>query len=280
MAAFTRELPDSGWYTCRIPGIAAALRNMDEKTTLAANGAAGSTHAPAAKIFVDGAGMVCAGLWLMAGDFVRESSPAALRHGAGHANDYVRLLVGHPGASRSLATSMQPIVSEIYLGEYTTSDNNLSVNARYPGVRAMFPIVPHDRSTITSLRLRFKVTSAHANLPALPRFRLVRVDEAGNVEPLHTPRSGAYRDDGFLDLPTNATTASNYVAGNAFQWSNLYETDRLNVVDLSRYAYFVDFIEESGPQAFTPNVNLTTGAGTQLVRGDMSCTLITSLAPQ
>jgi hypothetical protein len=279
MTAFIREFPDTDWYTCRVGGISTALRNMDAKTVKAMNGTAGSSHAPAAPIVIGGSGMVAAGLWAFSG--VCTTGPGAhIVHGAGHAADYLRLGSGHPGVSRSMTIPCLPCVPDSYLGTYATAENNFSFNTRYPGGRNLIPLTPHDKSTLATARLLFKVRFAHAGLPEFPKFRIIRVDQSGNVEALHTSRSGSYKDEGFLDLPASVANVAAYEAGVAWQWSNTYTTDQNNVVDLAKYAYFIDFVEEDGARAFAPNVGLSAGAGTQVLRGEMTCSSISNLGPQ
>ncbi len=279
MASFNREFPDTDWYTFRIPGIATALRNIDRKTVLAANGKDGSYHEPSSPITVGGAGMVAAGLWSLAGPVTTDTN-AHIVLGAGHSLDYLRILAGHTGASRSMSVPVLPTIPERYAFAYASASNNFAQIARFPGARSIIAITPHNRSTLTALRLRFKTTFAHAGLPEFPKFRVIRVSKSGVVQALHTSRSGAYRDDGFLDLPVSVANVAAYEAAGARQWSNTYVPDQFNVIDTSNYAYFVDFVEEDGAYAFTPNVTLVPGAGTDILRGEMTCASITLLAPQ
>lgn len=279
MTAFTRELTDEEWYTARAAAMSTVLRNIDAKTVKAANGTAGSNHAPAAAVIIGGAGMTCAGEWRFAGAATTSASKHVTLGGLA-TDDYIRLAAGHPGESRTMDQGVLPVVPSGYLYLFTPSANNFSLVTRYPGVRNLIPLQPHNRSTLATLRLRFHMRCVtHARLPVLPKFRVIRVDKSGNVEALHTARSGSYRDEGFLDLVNPANVAA-YEAAAAIQWSDTYTTDQNNVVDTSLYAYFVDFIEESGPDAFTPNVNLVNGAGTNIRRVEMVCNAITLLAPQ
>ena len=279
MTAFVRELADTDWYTCRVTGVVDALKGMDAKTVKAMNGTAGSSHAPAAAIVIGGSGMVAAGLWEFSG--VCTTGPGKhIEHGAGHAADYLRLGASHPGISRSMSIPCLPCVPDTYLGAYATSENNFSFNTRYPGGRSLIPLTPHDKSTLATARLLFKVRYAHAGLPEFPKFRIIRVDQSGNVEALHTSRSGSYKDEGFLDLPASVANVAAYEAGVAWQWSNTYTTDQNNVVDLALYSYYIDFVEEDGARAFVPRVDFTPGAGTQVLRGEMTCSSIAHMGPQ
>jgi len=278
MVAFLRELTDTDWHPLRVTGVVTALKNMDAKTVKAANGAAGSTHAPVAQITIGGSGVVIAGTWNLSGAIVT-SAGKRIQHGGGSANDYLRLGAGHPVTSRSLTTPASPSAPDGFLYAYASAGNNFATTSRFRGTRVMFPLSPHDRSTLESARMRFSIRSSHANLPSMPKFRIVRVDMNGNAVALHTSRSGNYKDDGFLDIST-ATTGATYYAAGAEQWSPTYSTNQNNVVDLSKYAYFADFVEESGDNAFTPNVTLANGAGTLVYRFEMTCSGISTMAPQ
>lgn len=179
-----------------------------------------------------------------------------------------------------MSVAALPVIPKTYQFAYASGANNFGQIARFPGTRSLIPITPHDRSTITGLRLRFRTTFSHVGLPNFPKFRIVRVSKTGVVQAMHTARSGAYKDDGFLDLPTSVANVAAYQNSGNHQWSSLYEPNQFNVVDVSSYAYFVDFIEESGVYAFTPNVTLNPGAGTEILRGEMTCASILNLAPQ
>lgn len=280
MVAFSRELDDLQWYACRKPGISTALRNMDAKTVKAGNGAAGSTHMVAgSQIVIGGQGMVCAGLWSFDGEILTAANKHITHDGTSTA-DYIRLRPGHPGASRSMTIQVLPTIPDGYQYSYATPANNFSQVSRFPGTRILFELQPHNGSTLTSLRLMFKTTYSHTNLPNAPKFRVVRVDRSGNVQALHTARSGNYKDDGYRDLPSNFTSVANYEAAGAFQWGNAFVPDQYNVIDVASYAYFVDFVEESGANAFVPDVTLNPGRGTVILRGEMTCASISHMGPQ
>lgn len=278
MPAFTRELTDAEWYTARSAGIATVLRNIDEKTTKAGNGTAGSTHTPGAAIVIGGAGMQCVATWNFNGAWTT-SAGKHITLGGGASDDYLRLGVAHPGISRSIVVPVQPISPSAYFWAYSPTTDFFMCAFRFPGTRVLIPLTPHDRSTLASGRIYFKVTFTHVRLPVLPKFRIIRVDKSGNVEPLHVPRSGSYMDDGFLEVAAPANLAA-YENGAALQWSQTYTTDQNNVVDLSTYAYFIEFVEESGPDAFTPDLGTSTGQSTDLKRAEITCNAISLLAPQ
>lgn len=263
MPNFTRELPDEDWYVGRRPGVSTALRNMDEKSTKAANGHGGSTHAPTATITVIGKGFGCAGLWTFEGAFTTGAG-LYIEHGAGHAADFLRLdVVNHPGRNREQFVRPLPCAVDTVGGTLGTANDPTHATTRFPGAQVLFPIDPHDGSRFRSCRLRFRIPqTVRTSVPNVPKFRVIRVDMDGNVEALHTSRSGNYLDGGYLPVPQVYDTEITYVDGGLAQDSQIYDANQNDVVDRSKYAYFVDFVEESGAGTFSPNVTLAGGNGT------------------
>lgn len=265
MPNFTRELADEAWYIGRRPGVSGAVRNMDEKSTMAANGHGGSTHAPTAPITVIGKGFGCAGVWTFEGAFTTGAG-LYIEHGAQHAGDFLRLdVVNHPGRNRQQFARPMPCVVDSVGGTLATDNDPTHVTTRFPGAQVLFPIEPHDGSTFQSCRLSFRIPQtvrSPSNVPNVPKFRVVRVDMNGNVEALHTARSGAYLDDGYLPVPVLYETLADYHNGGASQLSAIYDADQNDLIDRSKYAYFVDFVEESGSGQFVPDVTLSAGNGT------------------
>lgn len=283
MTAFTREFPDTDWYTCRIPGIATALRNIDRKTVLAANGKDGSSHtAGPSAIFVNGAGMSAAGPWTLDGTLVT-SAGSHIRHGAGHVNDYIRLRAGHPDSDRTVRVRVHPTAPEAFGYAVPALNNATAIQARYQGGRFLIPFFPHDRANLAEVMLTFSVsTTGRTAFPNFAKFRVIRVDMNGIVQPLHTPRDATYRDEGFLDVPADTSSIAAFENGGATQSSNVYETNQFSFVELEKYAYFVDFIEESSAAASGASFSTVVGTsyGTVIRAVRVRCNQITSLRPQ
>ena len=284
MTAFVRELADTDWYTCRVTGVVDALKGMDAKTVKAANGTAGSSHAPPAdQIVIGGKGMICAGAWVHSGT-ITTAPGAHIQHAGKAANDYLRLnSSSHPGRTRDMHAKAKPAASDSYRHSYSPRSAASVVTTRFPGTRLLLPLMPHDKSLILSVKLKFKLGSVgRALLPKVPVFRVVRVDTSGNVQALHTARSGSYLDDAFLPVPFDTSSVAAYQNGGAEQTSNTYSPDQYATVDLAKYAYFVDFIEETGPatSVFTPNTSNANGVGTIISRIEIGCGSITHMGPQ
>jgi len=261
LTSFSREFPDVDWYTCRIPGIATALRNIDRKTVLAANGDEGSSHtAGPSAIFIGGAGMVAAGPWTLDGSILT-SAGSHIRHGAGHVNDYIRLVSGHAGSDRTVRHRVHPTAPEAFGYAVPALSNATAIQTRFQGGRMLIPFFPHDRSNLAEVMLTFSVsTTGRTAFPNFAKFRVVRVDTSGIVQALHTARNGLYRDDGFLDVPASIANIAAFENGGATQSSNVYETNIYSFVELDKYAYFVDFIEESSAAA--TGASFATAVGT------------------
>lgn len=280
MTAFVRELADTDWYTCRVTGVVDALKGMDAKTVKAMNGTAGSSHAPAAAIVIGGSGMVAAGLWEFSG--VCTTGPGKhIELGAGHAADYLRLGASHVGAYRSIRVRLLPSAADGYGYVYAPLGDPTYLTTRFPGTRFLIPLTPHDGSVLETVGIYFAINYvARPRVPNVPKYRVIRVDSSGNVEALHTSRSGLYVDDGFLPLPPNISTVLDYDNAGVPYPGNTYTTNQNNVVDLAKYAYFVDFIEEDGDSQFTPDVTATNGAGTVIQGVNMACSAISNMRPQ
>jgi len=280
MTAFVRELADTDWHTCRIAGVEDALKGMDAKTVKAMNGTAGSSHAPASPIVVGGSGMVAAGLWAFSG--VCTTGPGKhIELGAGHAADYLRLGASHPGISRNFRVRLLPAASEAYGYTYAPAGDPTYVTSRFPGTRYLIPLSPHHGSVLDNITVYFAIKYVgRPRVPNVPKYRVIRVDQSGNVEALHTSRSGLYVDDGFLPLPQNISSVVDYDNAGVPDVGNIYTTNQNNVVDLAKYAYFFDFVEEDGDSQFTPDVTATNGAGTVIQGINMVCSSIPHLGPQ
>jgi hypothetical protein len=281
MTAFTRELDDLQWYPCRKPGISTALRNMDAKTVKAGNGAAGSTHTVAGlPITIAGAqGMVCAGLWSFDGE-VRTGAGSHVRHDGLNVADYITLRTGtHSGTSRTLR--FKPVYNAPlqWLDSFPSINNSAFAVLREPGSRILLPFDPHDGSTITSVTLTYNLgTTGRATLPSVPKFRVIRVGKDGVAQALHTPRNGNYLDDGYRYVPPDTSSIAAYENAGAAQASNSYVPDQYSVVDRSLYAYFVDFVEESGTGSFSPDISNAPSTNIRVI--NVTCAQISTMRPQ
>jgi len=243
---FNREMPETDWTT--VPLAPAVIRNIDEKTAKAINGDDGGAWTPSAPIEIDGAGMRALSAWQLTGGATIEASDAApIEFGGDSDEDVFGYDAAHSGRTRSALTHL----SEVYTAAPATLTFDAAyscVQAKAKGARFLAPIRVLDGATISSVSFTIRVGQAHASVPAeLPRFRVLRVDEDGNAEPL---ASGDADIDGWRYFaPKPSTGAAWYFGGNAQTFT--YACNQNSEVDLSRYAYFAEVIEEQGNGAMT-----------------------------
>ncbi len=138
------------------------------------------------------------------------------------------------GALQSLAGTYNPL----------TAPSSAYVNNALP-VRCQTQFRAHDRSTITSVTVNFRVGVLPTDLPGLmPGVRVCRMEIAtGIVTPLTSHAAGAVTRDGAVFIPRPADPATWFLNGIA--QSITVSCDQNNVVDLGTYAYFVEIREQN-----------------------------------
>lgn len=252
MAHLLRAQPDAVWVRGYVT-VGADLRTIDQNTFVAINGDAGGTWTPAGTLTIGGAGMVAAVPWTATGAGVTVLAPTFNK---GTADDYFGLANGHAGRSQTLPQvlfdcySSQPEWVQLALGDANFVQGLLTTT---PGVRFLSPIRVFNGGTLQTITLRFVVGAAHAYLPTtLPQMRIIAIDANGNVLPLASVATGADAF-GFRPVASPATGAAWYNSGLTQLFT--YTCDQNNVLDISKYSYFVEIIEESGTNAFAANAN-------------------------
>jgi hypothetical protein len=276
MAHNTRRLTDAGTVIGTSADLADAFRDIDETTTKALNGADGGTFTAAATITIGGVGVQLACPVDMNGAAIAATSTNPLTHGALTAtDDYIRLGPGHTGSTRTFRQWLAPVISpEIFWVTSADLEEGSAATSRFPGNRFAARLRVHDGATLASVVVRWKVKWAHAALPAkLPVFRVIRTDTNGDVQVLRADSGLA--SDGFIGLAANPSNLSNYQASNGPQDSATYVCDQNNVVDVSKYDYLVEIIDEDGTNAFDQYVR-----GNVFYWAETTVDFITSLRPQ
>lgn len=257
MAHFTRTLPDATWingYTAT----GANLDSLDGKTVKAINGDGGGAWAPAAAITIGGEGirMVGATLNLLTGaSVVLPAAGKKIRFGN---NDFFKKSYAQ---SHMIALS-DAIHQQDQRGQWRISTllSDSGLQSMQAGVKLRQQIRVHDGSTIYLARFYYRIYATHVSIPSqLPQFRVFRVGMTGVEEPM---ASGAgIGPAGWVTLTTPANVAA-YNAGSGGGGSAVQSFDYTvsinNVVDISKYRYYVEIIEESGSGAWT-----TIGGGAQ-----------------
>lgn len=255
MAHFTRTLSDGTWINGYTP-TGANLDSLDGKTVKAINGDGGGSWSPATPIAIGGAGvkMVGATLGMNAGN-VLPAAGKKIRFGN---SDYFKKSYA---VSHMVALS-DAIHQQDYRGQWRISTllTDSGLQSMQAGVKLRQQIRVHDGAALYLARFYYRIYATHVSIPSqLPQFRVFRVGMTGVEEPMG---SGAgIGPAGWVTLTTPANvTAYNAGAGgggSAVQ-SFDYTVNANNVIDVSKYRYYVEIIEESGSGAWT-----TIGGGAQ-----------------
>lgn len=255
--ASARPLPETWWQA------------LDTNLSKALNGDGGGTWAPSSAIIVNGAGLGVGATWTISGG-AKLTTPAASGARIEHDdNDYIELLAGHTGASRTLVTPCARIidasgvdamfaVNNPILGAAISASGIVPANTTgAPPGRILLPLRVHDGATMTQVVFWF-VIAVHAGVPtSLPQFRVYKVDVSGNVTPL---RSSSTLANGFEPFsPTPASGAAWHNSGTAQSFT--YTLDASVVIDISQYSYVAEIADESGTNTVLGNV-YTSAVGT------------------
>lgn len=114
---------------------------------------------------------------------------------------------------------------------------------------------PHHGSTITTIDVVFNVGVSHASVPAvLPKIGVKRVNDA-DIALVGAAPAGTvdlYSGGQATFVPTPGTGASWYASGNKQTWS--VTCDQNNVVDRTKYRYFIQLIDENGANSASGNL--------------------------
>jgi hypothetical protein len=247
MAHLLRAQPDATWKRGYFT-VGADLRSIDQNTFVAVNGDAGGTWTPAATLAINGAGVIVAGPWTVSGTQMSVSAPT---FGKGTYDDVFGLASTHPGRTQTLVQglvecySSQPEWVVFYPGPNNFIQGLLTTT---PGVRFLSPIRVFHGALLETVTLQFVVTAIHASLPTtLSQMRIVAIDANGVVLPMG---AGVLYDVGGFRAVSAATTGAAWYNGGATQ-SFVYTCSQNNVIDIGKYTYWLEIIDESGAGAFT-----------------------------
>lgn len=119
--------------------------------------------------------------------------------------------------------------------------------------QALFDLAPHHGSTLTTVEIYMSVGSSHSAVPAVMPGVRVRRDTNGD------PAGIGIAPTGFDDLysggqaffPTPATGVLWYAGGVRQKWT--ITCDQNNVIDTTKYRYFVSLIDENGSNSIAGN---------------------------
>lgn len=256
MARFSRSIPDSV-LARGIALVGTQMDALDETTYRSLNGDGGGTWSPTSPINIDGAGMMATGPWIVTG--AADVKASEFEFGEGSSADAWRLDAGHPARNVTLYTQFVenftlvpddigywhapwmytgPAAYGITTTIYSTSE----------GLRFAAPLMVYDGALLTTVAIYMRVTSNHGPPQYLPRMRVVAHDGEGNVIKMR-PQSSDTDSDGFINWsPAPATGTSWYSSGNTQTFT--YTCTQNNVIDISKYFYYVEIIEEYGTSSY------------------------------
>lgn len=262
MAHLQRRRTDAAWERGR-PVTGADMAFIDENTYKALNGDDGGSWTPSGLVTIGGSGVGIVGPWeLLDGAAVNLTlAPTVqLAFGKKTLDDAILLGEGHAERTRDMPRhTVEAFGADLSDVSVLTSDGfSLGcVTTRKAGVRFLTPIEVHDGATISYVRFAFRV-GAHTELPErLTRFRVVRVAADGTVEPLKTPDGADSDSDGFSPYAPAPETAAEWPTFGVTRYYD-YVVSQNGLVDLSRYAYFAEILDESGPGSEAGNFYIST----------------------
>lgn len=264
MAHLNRIWTDSILVRGYITGV--ELRDLDVNTYKAVDGDGGS-WTPSSPIEIGGAGMVAAGRgWIMfgAGAVATTGVGAPIEFDKGYADDYFGFGDANTMRTPSCVTELgHPVVNS----PYSFNGFNISNTPRWNTVKSYFayvripsnsatdtpiqfvcPINVYNGAYIDTATLRFTVGYVHSNVPQnLPKIRIIAVDEEGNILVLRNADSTT-DPDGYQPIGAPVSGSAWYNSG-AEQTFN-YVCNVSHKIDVSKYSYYVDVIEENGNDVF------------------------------
>lgn len=258
MSHFTRERSDQDWYRgLKVPQT--VIRNIDEKTRKAVSGTAGS-YSPSSAIVVGGAG-----LELQCGAQLSNSAkvqPATGKRYIFGDDDYFkfetpvqRVLCDSPFLLQGNRTLFREALSVVD----TSSTAAQGLRTRRPGAFLRMPIRLPDGVRLSLVEVFFNITQVHAAFPAtLPKARVVRIAAGGEIEQHPNPTSIALMPSGTTTFDSDGwftmikpTLPASYIGAVTLTLS--FDAAKVPPTDTSRFAYAVEWAEESGTNSFTGN---------------------------
>lgn len=250
MAHLLRAIPDSilkrGYVT-----VGNDLKTIDQNTFVSVNGDAGGTWTPAADLNINGAGVVVAGPWAVSGAQMTVSAPT---FGKGTADDAFGLSAAHAGRTQTLCQALIECYANFPEQVAASPGYTAGVAALVtttPGVRFFTPLRTYGGATLETVTLTYYVGAVHAALPQVfPQMRIIAIDAQGTLFPLGA--GTLYDVGGFHAI--SAATAPGLLYQPETVYEFVYTCTQNNVIDGSRFTYWLEIIEESGANCFSGGV--------------------------
>lgn len=262
MAHLLRAQPDVVWKRGYVT-VGADMATIDQNTFVSVNGDAGGTWTPAADLNIGGAGMICASAWTVIGTS-GFGLPAWSTIDTNGSNAQITFGRGTPDDVFGYVTPASYTIVTGFFDHYSVNPEQAAVSLNYSaavsgvltqgstGGRFVVPlrVFSGQGSTITTITLNWTVNWAHVAVPVtLPAMRVYAVDVNGTLFPLRASDGTTTDANGFQPISV-ATTAAAYNASNANQ-AFVYTCNQNQVIDVSKYSYFVEIIDESGTGDWT-----------------------------
>ncbi len=271
MAHLNPAQPATVWIRGYVP-TGTDLSTIDSNTSKGVNGDDGNgsdAYAPTSDLVIGGAGVGIAGGgatganagWYLATGRVYALISKPITFDRGTAQDYFGLVDAHERASVSPMTNC----IRTYSRDFRTVTYAASVlgGARLikKGGRVLIPFRVYSGGLLTEVIFRIYVVGTYAGLPQnMPKFRVIAMDALGNII--------------VLGASSNNPDALGYYTYNvvdAAAWDVSFHTVTYNIdtslaaaqVDVGKYTYFLDYIEESGTNAWG---NATSGISLVSIR--------------
>lgn len=266
MSHFSRTHPDAGW--AGIVTLQSDWQSLADKGFESVNGDQGGTYAPSSFISISASGMSVTGpTEVNYGGFLKTLASSRFKLGN---NEWPSLGPSHVGRTRVLRSPVHTRLCTphyhfadcpTYTGSIQAIACTIVSQAGLEQPECHIPLRVHDGARLASGIVKIRVPTPRSKSPVqLPRLRVIRVDKSGLIESLRAP-SDTVDADGYSSFPAVASGDAWYAGGAAQAWT--FTTDQNNVIDVSSYVYYVQFIEEVGTT--DPSISLSSADGS-LVR--------------
>jgi len=250
----------------------ANMDTLDANSVRNVNGDEGASYTLSAPLTISGEGVVAAGRWILSQSVhatTAADKPILFNRGA--KDDYFGFVEGHPGEHPQVGVLFNEICCPdpfVQASDWRAGtlykpplwQPKLNAEVREPRRFSVQLNVYNGAPSMGVVVLRFLI-GAHSNPPqSFTKVRVIAVDEQGNITPLREADL-LTDEDGFMSpgmyrhpltgVAVPKTAAEWRYAGNIQAWP--YECNVDHVVDISKYTYFIEIIDETGTNSVTPN---------------------------
>lgn len=214
------------------------------------NGVDGGTWAPTSQVIIGGSGLHVTGPFAVTNGGALEATN--ISGFSCQDNDYPELGPTHSARSRDIAYGAMNGRGFPQQASWRARWTDGGMQSIAPSIdisdgkgpqtaRLWVPIRCHNGATLSGVSVRFRIGFPHTQLPQkAPSARVVRVNAQGQITPLTSIAAGGDASGYvYASLPTAiASWTGNQSIG--------ITCDQNNVVDVSQYEYYVEFVEEQG----------------------------------